>query len=330
MSPIPYRHPATRYVRDYQTLPFSLVTVSSKTAQTANLTLSTRFIVRKLVCTTYYKLHASLNITQVDEAPLLTLFKIGPSPMDAVAVPLRSAWGTARNPTILDVPIALETGQSLSVDVDPGLGQVPAVSAGRYFVQFSLVGYIPTQAEYEAIRNYNRANFIREWATNSLSSLTAFDYAAKTAVSLQTDFPNDLMVTSLTGAAFDQAADAAGFALDFADPVNLIQLFTKAALLNSPDDAFRNVVGTAKFPAPVNPAMLIKAQDRVIAKISDVGTGGNVVMPSGGTNGTARFWVTARGYVPSENMLRAAAVQRGDTYAVNPSGPPVVLPSRLG
>ncbi len=310
------QHPAFKYVRDYQTVAFSRINLVSGQSKTATMTLPFRFIVTKLAATVYRR-NAGPPIVGVEvfDAPITTLIRQHTNALDNSPVPLRGAWGTARQPKILPIPWALEQGTAMSVECANLVSNAPAaVGANSFDVFLTLHGYQPSDEEFEAIRQYNDARFVRPYQTFTMAPVgtkTFLDVNDTNRI-WNTNFPLDFITTHLTGMAYNvtAASEVSGFIVAVADPPVIVQLQQKAANLNTAQEAFRSILGDGTFQCPVKPQMVMKQGDFLNGILSNLD--GSLQMA---------VFITLIGYIPTDLNIRRSDIERGR------SKPQVYIPS---
>jgi len=310
------KHPAYKYVRDYQTFHLTGGTLLPGQQKTFVGTLPFRFIVTKLVGTVVVRNTPGVvgnpdTVGDLINPPVTTVLKYHQAPLDNQPIPFRNAWGTARKPAILPIPWAVEQGTNISVECTCNFANTGAI-VGVNFIQlgFQFVGYQPSDEEFEAIKRYNDANFIRPYQTftptaQGTKGFLDFGPGISTVDRLwSTDFPLDFFATKLCGSIFDVTGGNelfASFIPSIEEPDVLLQMFTKSAQVNTLEDMFRGFFGDAKFPMPLTPSWQFKQGDVLTMLLHNHMAAKATVFPS------------LIGYVPAPGIIRAGDVERGRT-----------------
>lgn len=308
----PYQHPAYRYLRDYQTVEFPEIGVASGGNATVSLQLPFNFVVMKLAATVKVtNALPPIAAIELDDPPLLTTIRYHNSPLDNTPLPLRNAWGTAQQPTIVPVPWAVKQGTSISVELTNILnidGPIVPPFAVQMVASLSLIGYQPSDEEFDTIHTYNNYNFDRVYQTYTCASTDGKIFLSPGDVGRpwSTEFDLNFMSVKLTGAAFNFSTGTTSgtFAVAVPNPLCSVSMRSKGALFNTGRPQFRNIFGTARFPALQRPPQYVHQGDNFAVDLTHADIAGVV-----GTD--LLIFPSLVGYVPRERMGRIADLERG-------------------
>lgn len=298
------KHPVFKYYHDFQSVAFSRVDLTSGQNATATVTLENRFIATKLVASVFSITAGAPPIMfELKSAPITTLLRYHTSALDNTPIPIGAAWGTGRHPAMLPIPWAVEKGTAISVECSAILSLSGVIASNSMRVFLSMIGYYPSDEEFEAIRNFNNARFVRPYQTFTLAPAGAkvvIDPAEANRI-WNTNFPLDFAATRATGVAINVTIgdEINGLPPALEDPALTIQMISKSTLYNTAFEAFRTQFGDGDFPMPLRPPAIYKQGDVLQATLNNLGGRFLKVFPA------------FLGYVPTDSTMRLADIERG-------------------